>query len=316
MNKILHASMVGPNNDASIALKQAIENSLPNGIELKWNSAIQAHIDILFINHYFLDTNTIQNYLLEHPTTQYLCIEYNAAYSGKMVSNKLFYPFEKSYDLQHWFSLNFTQIVLPTIVANKSKFLTKNIQEMFIARNGFLRICHNHDDIAIIDTRTERVYINPNTTDINFFTHAWLQTYAKNSLVNMIQDQFKIEDLKIWLWNHLYPYYQYISIDHISAQSCYRLLQWPQIQNNEQQKIMLKISALFSRGAEVNYVANYLNCSLQQIQAFIVLTQLLGMSEEISSQSAHFSAKHQIISSKSTGVFQGFIRKLRNKLGI
>ncbi|KJV37515.1 hypothetical protein [Acinetobacter brisouii] len=312
--KTLTATILGLNSEASQALKLDIEAAIPHGFVLEWVTLSDKTVDVMFVNHHFLDSKAIQNYLQQHPDVHYLCLEYNATLAGKILDNQLYYPFENSTDLTAWLRLKFIHIApkVQHIPLNLSKY----IEEMLVARNSFLRLYQHGEDVAIIDTRTERVFVQPSLSIQQFFSPNLEQSYAKSSRVNAAQGYFVIADLKIWLWELLYPARAAFSAQELMPHHCYRLVQWPQFSPSKERKLLLKMAAFFARGAEIEYVMRKANCSAQQVKEFIYLTQLLGMSEQIPNQEARFLVHNVEQESTSMGIFQGLFGKLRRKLGM
>ncbi|MHA3115789.1 hypothetical protein E0H86_01135 [Acinetobacter sp. ANC 4635] len=312
--KTLTATILGLNSEASQALKLDIETAIPHGFVIEWVTLLDKTVDVMFINHHFLDSKAIQNYLQQHPDVHYLYLEYNATLAGKILNNQLYYPFENSTDLSAWLRIKFVQIApkVQHIPLNLSKY----IEEMLVPRNSFLRLYQHEEDLAIIDTRTERIFLHPNLPIQQFFSPNVEQSYAKSSRVNAVQGYFKVADLKVWLWETLYPARHTFTVESIPLHNCYRLLQWPQFTTCSERKYLLKMAALFARGAEIEYVMRKANCSAQQVKEFIYLTQLLGMSEQIPNQETRFLVHNVEQESTSMGIFQGLFGKLRRKLGI
>lgn len=311
----LTATILGLNSEASQALKLSIEATLPSEFIFEWANISEKPVDVIFLNQVFLHSNTIQSYLNRQTKTQYLCLAYNAALSGTIIDNQLHYPFETSQDLTAWLQLKFGQTA-PVQPCSIRTDLNKNIEEMLLARNSFLRLYQHSQDLAIIDTRTERVFIHPEMSPEHFFAPDLQQSYAKSSRVNAVQGYFKIADLKVWLWDMLYPARHTFAIQGIAPEYCYQLRHWPQLPSSPERKHLLKIAALFAQGAEIEYVIQKVECSAQQVKTFIYLTQLLQMSQQISQQEARFLTQRTQQESTSTGVFQGLFGKLRRKLGI
>lgn len=312
--QILTATIFGLNSETSEVLKRAIEITLPQNLVLEWTTISAKPVDLVFLNHYFLHSDAIQNYFKRYPKTQYLCLEHNLELAGKILDNQLYYPFKDSSDLKAWWQLKFLDIRTPCVIGSN---FYHQIAEMLLARNSFLRMHQQGEDLAIIDTRTERIFLHPDLYIQQFFSPDIEQSYAKSSRVNAVQGYFSVADLKIWLWNMLYPARHQLQTQSIAVHSCYRLLQWPQFTADLERKHFLKMAAFFAHGAQVEYVAQKTSCSIQQVKAFIYLTQLLNMSEKIQDMEARFLTQDvEVESASAVGVFQGLFGKLRRKLGI
>lgn len=310
MKNTLYLTIFGLNSDISEQLKSAIQNAFPQGTLLEWTTLAHPELDFIFINDAFFHSQIIQNIISTHKHIKYLRLVNSPEKSGNINNDILYYPFLKSYDLVSWL-LN-KEKNHQSILNHEA---TLSFDEIFTERNGFIRLYDHIGNIAIIDTRTERVFVDPKRNHISF-NHEIKQSYAKSSLVNELLKSFILFDLKIWLWQVLYQSTELLELSNIQDSQCYILNEWPQINSLSNRRKLLKISAFFSKGAEVEYVVQNSEYTLTQVKQFILMTQLLRMSESIPSAQAKFKIETAQFQQNSSGIFSSFLGKLRRKLGI
>lgn len=310
MKNTLYLTIFGLNSDTSDQLKSAIQNAFPQGTLLEWTTLAHPELDFIFINDAFFHSQIIQNIISTHKHIKYLRLVNSPEKSGIINNGILYYPFLKSNDLLSWLVDKTKNYQI-----NLNHEATLSFDEIFTERNGFIRLYDHIGNIAIIDARTERVFVDPKRDHI-IFNHQIKQSYAKSSLVNELLKSFILFDLKVWLWQVLYQSTEILELSNIQDKQCYILNEWPQVNGFSNRKKLLKISAFFSKGAEVEYVVQNSEYTSAQVKKFILMTQLLRMSESIPPAQAKFKIETVQSYQNSSGVFSSFLGKLRRKLGI
>lgn len=330
MSKILKIAIFGLNTVDLTEIKTQILICLPAEINVHWVNIAEEKIDVLFVNKVFFNSPGIQNVIREKACL-YLKLSKSDTNSGEIIQDQLFIPIYNRIDLQKWITQNlllnvaFTE-VRPTQstsvyfdTRDKQAHLNNNnhnfedvFTEMFIARNGHIQLYDASGFIALVDTRTERVWIDEKTryTQLNETLN---QTYAKAQIVNTGSLDKIVYDLRIWLWinvSNLKP----SLLPKIEIKNNFKLDIWPQFGKDLQRRDNLKIAACFESGANIEEVKKYLNLPDEKILNFVGRASLLQMGHFIEDEEVKFLNKN--IASSQTNKLKSFFGKLRKKLGL
>ena len=251
---------------------------------------------------------------------------------GEIIGDQLFYPFSSSKDLPNWF----TQEILPDIESSESGlnykkfyFDEKNqlpvawkpnatledvFAEIFTPRNGYIQLFDANRFIALVDTRTERVWVEEGMTGLQF-TNSLNQTYATSQIVQEKTEGKVIYDLRTWLWVIL-SHSSMLQLPKIKLTQNFKLDIWPQFERDMRRRDYLEIAACFSQGANINTVKKHLNLTDEKILNFVGYAKLLQLGQLIESKEVKFSTHTNQIETGQTNKLRSFFGKLRHKLGL
>lgn len=307
--------------DLANELKTRVEHLVPRSQTIQWVNIASPQLDLLLVGDSFFHANTIQS-IIKNKSCKFLRLVKEFSKAGKIFEETLYYPFKESYDLSIWLKQAFgsgvdqfsaqaetTQTQLKT-----STDFTATVAELLNARNGFVKIYDQAGAIGIVDTRTERLWLNPER-DYIAITPSFSQSYAKNADAAYAQQNFEVKDLRVWLWQIIFNSHAY-QIDAVKETDCFKLNTWPQLKTRLERKETLKVSACFARGAKVQDVLKHVEINKQKLNQFLYTAQLLKMVERISPEQVKFTGTVASQAPQNESIFSGFLGKLRKKLGI
>ncbi|VXA83839.1 conserved hypothetical protein [Acinetobacter sp. 8I-beige] len=331
MSKFLKIAIFGLNTVDLAEIKTQILICLPAEINVQWVNIAEERIDLLFVNKVFFNSPGIQKVLKEKGCL-YLKLSKSDTNFGEIIRDQLFIPIYNLANLQRWI----TQNLRPNVMLNEvrptqttSAYLDTSekqvnhdsnsytfeevFTEMFIARNGHIQLYDASGFIALIDTRTERVWLDDKTIYTQF-NETLKQTYAKAQIVNTGSIDKIVYDLRIWLWINVSRLPSSL-LPKSENKKNFKLDIWPQFENDLQRRDNLKIAACFESGANIEDVKKYLNLSDEKIKNFVSCATLLQMGHFIEDEEVKFSTNHNVESSQ-TNKLKSFFGKLRKKLGL
>ena len=294
-------------------IKQQIKLMYDDTLHIRWANIGDPQLDILLVNDIFFASPTIQN-LVGTQQIPYLRLINKIDKSGRIEGDQLFLPFMVTDDTRKWFKDRYLQVPVSSkierVITRRAKSLDiyKVIQEFLNERNGNLQVFDSYGNIALMNTRTEQVWmeqgknIQSTDTTLNY-------TYATMQMLQSVSDIQGL-DLRSWLWNTLWVSENLLKDS--SEKTFYKLQYWPQPNNTQNRQEVFKIAACFEQGASIVQVEKKLRISRHIIQKFVataLLTQLLKEIDE--------SEVQLVLEEKPTaGVLRGFLGKLRLKLGL
>jgi len=331
MSTFLKIAIFGLNTVDLAEIKTQILICLPAEINVQWVNIAEEKIDLLFVNKVFFNSPGIQKVLKEKGCL-YLKLSKSDTNFGEIIQDQLFIPIYNLAILQRWI----TQNLLPNVMFNDvrppqstSPYLDTSVKqvnyeghshkfedvfaEMFIARNGHIQLYDANGFIALVDTRTERVWVDKPTLHYQF-NETLKQTYAKAQIVNTGSIDKIVYDLRIWLWINVSRLPSSL-LPKSENKNNFKLDIWPQFENDLQRRDNLKIAACFESGANIEDVKRYLNLSDEKIKNFVNCATLLQMGHFIEDEEVKFSTNHNVESSQ-TNKLKSFFGKLRKKLGL
>ena len=331
MTQVFTIAIFGLNTTDLNQLKTQILLCLPSNTSPKWVNIAEDKIDVLFVSDVFFNSVGIQNILKER-TKKYLKLTKSNSHLGEVVGDQLFYPFSSSKDLHDWF----TQKVLPDVEPTESGlnykkfyFDEKNklpvawkpnatledvFAEIFTPRNGYIQLFDANRFIALVDTRTERVWVEESMTRLQL-TNSLNQTYATSQMVQEKMEGKVIYDLRAWLWVSL-SHSSILQLPKIKLTQNFKLDIWPQFERDMRRRDYLEIAACFSEGANINTVKKHLNLTDEKILNFVGCAKLLQLGQFIESKEVKFSTDTNQIETGQTNKLRSFFGKLRHKLGL
>lgn len=327
MKQVINIAIFGLSLDLANQLKTCIEKLVIPSQTIQWVNIASPQLDALIVLDSFFSANTIQS-IIKNKSCKFLKLVKDSSKSGKIFGDTLYYPFTDNHDISMWLKHTFpsleqvkeTPIVEKLqqdqvkVVATAKTDFKSVIDELLTSRNGFVKIFDSVGDIGIVDTRTERLWLNPER-NYTTLTPTFSQTYAKGSLANHAQQNFLVKDLRVWLWQMLFNA-SVLQTEVAKQNACFKLNIWPQLANRTDRRDILKICACFARGAKVQHVIQHTQVTQQTLNQFIYTAMLLNMLKPIEESNVKFLVNQIQNESKDSGVFRGFLGKLRKKLGI
>lgn len=331
MTQVLKIAIFGLNTGDLNQLKTQVFLCLPANTNFKWVNIAEEQIDLLLVSDIFFYSTGIQSAIKER-TKKYLRLRKTTHDFGKIMDDQLFYPCSYLENLQQWISQEILQdqksiesqtiqkqsiLSEPTSVPvslNVDASLEDVFSEIFTPRNGHIQLFDATGFIAIVDTRTERVWIDEQTTKRQF-SSSLNQTYATNKVVQEQIEGKVTYDLRTWLWlilNHS----TLLSLPKIELNQNFKLDIWPQFEKDIHRKDNLKIAACFSEGAKIEAVRQHLNLTNDKIINFVQYANLLQLGRFIEASEAKFSLDINQIETTQTNKLKSFFGKLRKKFGL
>jgi len=256
-------------------LKERVLSAVPNHIQVNWSNIAEPQLDILMINHIFVDSPNIQN-LIKNSNIKVLRLINNIEKSSSIENDILYLPINHIHSLHHWLNekLTDTQILkdhkqtssIEIIKPVQHKHIKEVLDEIQNPKNGKIQIFNNDGLLAIADPRNEWLWQSPDYQpkptglSLNY-------TYATQNNLSWITDSQQ-QDLKQWLWNLIWSSPDFIELCPASISSFYLEI-WPQPKNKIDRQNILRMSACFAKGAQITTVATQLNLSEQYVKLFI-----------------------------------------------
>lgn len=326
MKRTLNIAVFGLSLNILDEIKTQIVLSVPADIKVHFVTLSDPNIDLLFVNDAFFNSASIQK-VLSCNVAKYLRLVKDPTRSGHIEKDMLYYPFTRLDDLTDWVEEQFLDKDSQSEGIDTSSFvsayLSQNLvdpievfTEVFTQRNGFIKLFDSTGFLALIDARTERVWVTDSNKPI-IFDRSLNQTYATNQFVQEVVKVHSAQDLKIWLWKVL-NHSMEMNLPVLKTYQCFRLDSWPQFEKNPERHELLKIAACFAQGAKIQDVEKALNIPSERLLRFVARAQLLRMGEIIDAEKIQFkpqAASSRAVVEENAGL-RGFFGKLRKKLGI
>ena len=330
MKNALNVAIFGLNLETLDQMKNQLLLSVPTDVNVQWVNISSNEIDLLLVNDMFFDSPNIQRLVQQQKSYLRLVKDVNQA--GSIIGDKLFYPFTRMNQLVEWLQQRYfsyasrpshsfeSRAVVNTpqySVAEYSYTKVENqvvFNEIFTPRNGYIQLYDHTGFLALIDTRTERVWFVDDQV-LYGLRNSINQTYAKNSFVqDMIKDKTPY-DLRAWLWQAI-SHSGDLDLPEVDADHVFKLNIWPQFEKSLDRKDNLKIAACFALGAKVQDVEQHLGISLERVKKFVSIAQTLKLGELIEADAAKFSIEQKQENSGQVNKLSSFFGKLRKKLGL
>jgi hypothetical protein len=303
-------------------LKTAIISSLPKDAEVHWVNLSEPHIDVILVNEMFFDSSSIQTILSNH-NASYLCLIKANNNGGEIIGNTLSCPVEDIEPLKQWLHnccLNGTAVIKsPVVVESTTKTVCDDITDIFnvvfTPNNGFRQISDANGFLALIDTSTNRIWLNSGISTLRF-DNTINQADAAPQFVQDILQQECTEDLYVGLWRVLDRSIT-LNFPQVELGQYFKLDIWPQLPAGTVRKDLFKLSACFSHGANIQKVADYLGLSHQRVLHFVAIASLLRMGQVITPLDSKFMLSQQNSTKEpKSNKISSFLGKLRKKLGL
>lgn len=122
-------------------------------------------------------------------------------------------------------------------------------------------------------------------------------------------------DLLFWLWTILWKSPDYLEL--APKDGYFKLKFWPQPEEGFDRRDILRMSACFSEGADIEVVAKHLDIPLERIRQYVAATIAVGFGEMIPKSKAKFSIPSEEQAQKEeAGGIRKFFGSLRRRLGL
>ena len=330
MKKAFNVAIFGLNLETLDQMKNQLLLSVPTDVNVQWVNISSNEIDLLLVNDMFFDSPNIQRVIQQQKSYLRLVKDVNQA--GSIIEDKLFYPFTRLNQLVEWLQQRYFNYMGRQVNPIEDNFVLNSARnsaaqysqtkvdhksvfnEIFTPRNGYIQLYDHTGFLALIDTRTERVWFEQNQ-ELYSLKDTINQTYAKNSFVHeMIKDKTPY-DLRTWLW-HAISHTGDLDLPEVDADHVFKLDIWPQFEKSLDRKDNLKIAACFALGAKVQDVQQHLGISLERVKKFVAIAQTLKLGELIEADAAKFSIEQKQENSGQVNKLRSFFGKLRKKLGL
>ena len=329
MNNILNIAVFGLSLSTLDHIKTQILLSLPSSVQVKWVNLAERQIDVLLVNDVFFNAPSVQN-IVSSQKVAYLRLVKKAENAGRIIGDQLFYPFSNLSHLHDWLyeklkfvtpewvpsntdiSLSPAPVSVPTVL--HAEMTTEQVfHEIFTPRNGFIQLLDAHGFVALVDTRTERVWVEAGK-QIQF-NSTLKQTYATAQFVQETMKNKEVFDLRVWLWKVVNQSTD-LQLPQVELNQNFKLDIWPQFEKDLKRKEYLKMAACFSHGANLNDVKQFLNLSHDRILNFVSCAALLQLGRFVHQNEVKFQEDTKQVESGQGHRLRSFIGKLRKKLGL
>lgn len=330
MKKAFNVAIFGLNLETLDQMKNQLLLSVPTDVNVQWVNISSNEIDLLLVNDMFFDSPNIQRVIQQQKSYLRLVKDVNQA--GSIIEDKLFYPFTRLNQLVEWLQQRYFNYMGRQVNPIEDDFVLNSARnsaaqysqtkvdhksvfnEIFTPRNGYIQLYDHTGFLALIDTRTERVWFEQNQ-ELYSLKDTINQTYAKNSFVHeMIKDKTPY-DLRTWLWQAI-SHSGDLDLPKVDADHVFKLNIWPQFEKSLDRKDNLKIAACFALGAKVQDVQQHLGISLERVKKFVAIAQTLKLGELIEADAAKFSIEQKQENSGQVNKLRSFFGILRKKLGL
>lgn len=323
MKQFLNVAIFGLSLKVMEQIKEVVIMAMPKQVSIKWCNIAEKNIDLLLVNDAFFTSSNIQKIILQD-VQAYLRLEKHEIQAGQISGDFLYYPLTQSTVLSDWIKkrffdyeyLNKTEKYIPELKKaddiDELKIVRKVLDEVFIARNGFIQLMDTRGCFALVDTRTERIWMNEDNRPDRFNLDI-SQMYATSQFVNEFTQNRHAADLRMQLWLILLNSGFHLDV---SPQDCFKLTIWPQFSSSSERKNLLKMAACFTQGAKISDVQRYLNLNDDFVERFVSTALLLRLGQKVETDAAKFGLNaSESENSQQLGI-KRFFGKLRKKLGL
>lgn len=293
-------------------IKYKLSSMCEDLFDIHWVNIGDPQLEILLVNDMFFGSPTIQN-LVSSKQIPYLRLISKNDLSGSIVNDTMYLPFMVNDQIRNWFNDRYAKVPLnyknQKKVVQKKYDLGKVVEELLNERNGNLQVFDQNGPIALVNTRTEQVWLD-HSRKIQGTDETINYTYATMHMTQSVS-AIQGDDLRAWLWNMLW--YSTDLTHQSSPQKYYRLQYWPHTNSYKERAQIFKIAAGFERGASISQIVNQFGIATTTVQKFVDIGLMTKVLNEIAEQDAQFVVEQV---QPSQGIIKGFFGKLRKKLGL
>jgi hypothetical protein len=320
MKQSLNVAVFGFSLNVLEQLKCQILESIPNHVKVDWVNISEQKIDLLMVNDVFFHSTNIQK-VVENQVFEYLRLVKDIDRCGEITADVLCYPLYHRDSFSEWMQHKFFEYKPEheAVMPKKKGMAVQTdlghvIREMFIPRNGYIKIYDQNGFLALVDCMTERVWLEPRAQ--SQFSYSNLNhTYATGHFVNDVIRDKKAKDLRAWLWRDGI-YHRMPQTSTLSKQQYFKLNVWPQFNSGAERRHLMKMAACFASGAKLNDVAKTLNIGFDEVEAFVHRAELLQFGTFIQEHDAKFALPREEMNTSTGQSIRNFFGKLRKKIGL
>lgn len=323
-------------------LKSKIRLMIPSSIQVNWTNIAEPNLDCIMINDVFFTSANIQN-LIQNKKLNYLRLVKNETRGGELSGDVLYVPIANTNSLNEWINqyvlgnatmpkpilsintnLDDNQDVSPSFIPSSKNTLNnlivseKIITDIFNDKNGNIQLFDNTGNLAIINAKSEQAWLN--TTRAELVTDsAFNYTYVTAQNLNVVKDVSGI-DLRLWMFNLTWNSSHVLSMP-VSTDKFYRLIYWPQAETGIDRRSIIRLSAAFAKGANIQQVADFTKVSNHLIEKYISACLVAHLIEEIPAEQAKlvkFVVPQEQATPQQTekaNAVSSFFGRLRKRLG-
>ena len=317
-------------------LKNTIKSMAPHHIDIQWTNVAESKLQTLLINEDFFKSPSIQR-LLQNNRIKVLKVKSRSDRPSIIENGMLHLPVNDRSALQQWLSENVFESKIETLVeqaereklqqAEEKQFKAKQqkqnakktyaskaefVQDLLDPKNGRIQIFDRHGVLGIADTQrqtflVDKSRIKKNTDQTINFTYATMTDSARLS-------ETKQQNLQSYLWNLFWRSPSYL--DFAPQKGAMKLLAWPQAEEGFDRRDILRLSACFAEGADMEFVAEHLQLDYDRVRQYVVATVTAGLGEMISKSQAKFELAPKTNHTHDDQQAHKFLGGLRRRFGL
>lgn len=317
-SQVINVVIFGLSLRALHQVKNILESITPEDTYLKWSNITDPNLDWLLINEVFLDSPNIQH-LINIKPVKVLKLTKLPVGNDQELSSFCYETLDKVH-LRRWVMKNiYDKKTLEGAASinygiDQSEISRKDIDIQSILKqivkptNGRIKLFDKTGELAICDLNTQWVWSNSfvKSTDHTLnFTHT--------RFGDILDCSSQQQHYKFWLWNLIWnsPELCYSVVDHRSL----KLKIWPQPTLNDHYSEIIKMSALFAKGATMHQVVTKLDLSLGMVQRFIAASTVVGFMEV--NNTTNIAVQDNQLETKELGTgIKRFFSNIRRRLGL
>ena len=321
-NQCINIAISGLGLTTSDDLKIRLRKILPTNIGINWTNITDQNINCILINEQFFENSNIQN-IIQNKKIPYLKVSRSCENSESAEQNILNIPINDECTLKNWVYIK---------LLNRTAQVENDIEETFIETTPITDDEYETKELDFFtnlyqqDTRKNMLRDQMGTIGIiDYHAHfVWLEAtrdeyqtdrsiqYSAASTLDFIKVSRKRQlNLEDWLFNLIWKNLGLIVLP--APDKYYRLKFWVQ-PNDVDKKRLLQLSAAFIRGAEIQYVADKFNMSVNVVQHFIAAQIAIQNAEIIPARESQFDkAPINEEHNENKGVLKSFFGKLKSR---
>lgn len=295
-------------------IKNRLAKKISHPFQINWTTITDLHLDGLIINEEFVENTHIQK-LIHEKNIPYLKVSKLEQSHEPLV---LHIPIQDETQLDQLIqsclshkSVNSTAPIIPNQHPAQATLGVDFFNDIYKEYSRKLILKDHYGNLAVIDHHAHCAWPDANRSSFQIDETIRYVDATTADLVKISRKQQ--QNLENWLFELIWNSPQCIHMPDESA--LFKLHYWPQPVTSDQ-KMILKLSAAFIKGAQISRVAEKLNIPMQTVKKFIAANQAIRNIEKISNKEAQFAAQANLASDeKETHKVQGFFQKLKRRFG-